>query len=122
MDPVRLFVSGLPSGVSPDELAARFTPFGRVLDCCLAAPKRYTCPGQEQQFDRHFAHVTLEPTGEDAVQRCLRAYSGVKWRGSVMRCALARPSGCEQLKAERSADAGAGDSADLVRLARQGRC
>ena len=38
---VRLYVGGLPPGITADELKARFTPFGEVHSCVLASPKIY---------------------------------------------------------------------------------
>lgn len=111
MAPVRLWLGGLPEGCTAEELAARFTPFGAVTACSLAAPKLY---GQDTPFERHFGHVELEPKDEASLRRAISAYNGCKWRGAVLRCAIARQHFAERLAAERAGGAGAsGDEAEV---------
>eukprot|EP00898_Chlorokybus_atmophyticus_P002456 jgi/Chlat1/3210/Chrsp22S03494 len=53
---VRLYVGGLPSaGVTPDQLAERFRPFGTVSDVEIDCK------------DRRFAHLTLLPKAADRI-------------------------------------------------------
>lgn len=84
---VRLFVGGLTPGTSSADVRARFEPFGEVTACDLAGPKLYG----GDTFFRGFGHVDLIPKAPAFLARCLATYNGCKWRGGVLRCALARP-------------------------------
>ena len=100
---VRLYVGGLPSGVTVEELRARFTPFGEVAGCSVAPPKVYTgCDGVTETFHRDFAHVELLPKDEASLRMCISAYNGCKWKGGVLRCSLARQHYAERLRQERA--------------------
>lgn len=103
---VRLFVAGLPPGVSAADLQARFTPFGEVTDLQLAPIKEYG----DAAFPRDFAHVSLRPKDEAALRKCISAYNGCKWKGGVLRCGLARQHYAERLAAERAGGGGAAAS------------
>ncbi len=105
---VRLFVGGLPPGVSAADLQARFTPFGEVTDLQLAPVKEYG----DAAFPRNFAHVSLRPKDEAALRKCVSAYNGCKWKGGVLRCGLARQHYAERLAAERTGGGGAAASAE----------
>lgn len=94
MAPVRLYVGGLPPDVSEEQLRARFTPFGAVSSCSLAPPKVYG----GASFPRNFGHVELEPKDEAALRRCISAYNGCRWKGALLKCALARPHYLERLR------------------------
>lgn len=102
MNPVRLYVGGLPAGVSAADLQARFTPFGEVTDLQLATTKQYG----DAAFPRDFAHVSLRPKDEAALRKCISAYNGCKWKGGVLRCGLARQHYAERLAAERAGGGG----------------
>lgn len=109
---VRLFLGGLPSGVTPEELAARFAPFGEVTECSVAPPKAYPgVDGTLEQFPREFGHVSLRPKDEAALNKCISAYNGCKWRGGVLKCSLARQHYAERLAAERAGGGGGGEDA-----------
>ena len=101
--PVRLYVGGLPPGVTAAELAARFAPFGAVGEVVLAQPKVYGGGGTggAATFARDFAHVELTPRDAAALRSCISAYSGCRWRGGLLRCSVARPRHTERLAAER---------------------
>ena len=106
---VRLFVGGLPLGVTPEELAARFAPFGEVTECSLAAPKAYAgVDDTVDSFPRDFGHVSLRPKDEASLRKCISAYNGCKWRGGVLRCSLARQQYAERLAEERAGGGGSG--------------
>lgn len=66
---VRLFVGGLPPGVTVPELLRRFESFGKVHSGELAPDKL----GPEDQLStgRGFGYVELEPTNEAALKRCI---------------------------------------------------
>lgn len=102
MASVRLYVGGLPAGVSAPELEARFTPFGEVTAMQLAPAKQYG----DAAFSRDFAHVSLRPKDEAALRKCISAYNGCKWKGGVLRCGLARQHYAERLAAERAGGGG----------------
>ena len=104
---VRLYVGGLPPDVTTEAVRQRFAPFGAVLACELAPARSYHCDGEVAVFHRGFAHVELEPADGAALQRCLSAYNGSKWRGHVMRCQPARQSALQRLAEERAAAAAA---------------
>lgn len=108
---VRLFVGGLPP-VTEEELRARFLPFGEVTHCFIAPPKIY---GPDNVFSRNFGHVELEPKDEAALRKCISAYNGCRWKGAVLKCALAHQHYTDRLQAERagsSSGAGTGASPD----------
>lgn len=107
MAPVRLYVGGLPPDVDEEQLRARFTPFGAVSACSIAPPKVYGAV----TFPRNFGHVELEPKDEATLRRCISAYNGCRWKGAVLKCALARPHHLERLReAEQEAEAQVGAS------------
>lgn len=119
MNPVRLYVGGLPAGVSAADLQARFTPFGEVIDLQLAPTKQYG----DAAFPRDFAHVSLRPKDEAALRKCVSAYNGCKWKGGVLRCGLARQHYAERLAAERAGGgtaASGGEQADEVSCSSKG--
>jgi hypothetical protein len=98
---VRLYVGGLPPGITAEELAGRFAAFGEVVSAEVAPPRA----GAGEAFPRDFGFVTLEPKDAGALERALQAYRGAKWRGGTLRCAAARPAGPARLRAERAEDA-----------------
>ena len=65
---VRLFVAGLPTEVTAEQLAQRFAPFGQVQGVELAKSKPGSTlePGQ----CRGFGHLELD-ADEQALKRCL---------------------------------------------------
>lgn len=113
---IRIFVSGLPPGVTAAELGARFTPFGEVTDCILAQPKVYQAPdGSLAVFPRDFGHVELRPKDDAALRKCISAYNGCQWRGGVLKCGLAHQHYAERLAQERMGGGEAASEAAEVR-------
>ena len=108
---VRLYVGGLPAGITEEELRQRFLPFGEVTDCRIAPPKVYA---GEASFPRNFGHVELQPKDEAALRKCLSAYNGgCKWKGSLLKCGVARQHYVDRLQEERqAAEAAAGAAGD----------
>lgn len=92
--PHRLFVGGLTKPVAPDQLRARFTPFGTVLAVDIPQPA-----SQTPDVPRGFAHVTLE-TNRAGLKRCMSTYNGTKWAGMVLKIDEAKPSYLDRLKEE----------------------
>lgn len=100
---VRIFVGGLPAGVTADELAQRFKSFGEVEACELVPDKLYATARPNfipEKFSRNFGYVTLVPNGDKSVSKAMGVYNGAKWRGAVLRCQLAKPSGTEGILRE----------------------
>ncbi|GAQ83424.1 protein with RRM/RBD/RNP motifs [Klebsormidium nitens] len=91
---IRLFVGGLPADVTPEELQARFQPFGKVVGSEIVPQKEDagTCRG--------FGYVDLEPVSEASLSKCFAVYNGTKWRGGRLRVEKARASFLDRLKAE----------------------
>lgn len=94
---VRLFVGGLPQGVTADDLRQRFRPFGEVQECVIAPPKVY---GPDAVFPRSFGHVELLPQDEAALRRCISAYNGAKYKGSVLKVAHAHQHYAQRMREE----------------------
>jgi len=111
MAPVRLYVGGLPAGVTEQELRQRFTPFGEVTAVSIAPPKMY---GPDASFPRNFGHVELVPKDEAALRKGISAYNGCRWKGSVLKCAPARRHYTERLAEEQVAKAAGGGGGTLA--------
>lgn len=112
---VRLFVAGLPTEVTAEQLAQRFAPFGQVQGVELAKSKPGSTlePGQ----CRGFGHLELD-ADEQALKRCLSLYNGCRWRGGVLRVERARLAWREKLLQEQ-AGAAAQERAAEERAAEQ---
>lgn len=99
----RLFIGGLPPSVTPEDLAQRFTSFGDVQSAEVAPDKAYPPPrpgAEPMRFPRNFGFVSLVPKDEKSVERAVNAYNGAAWRGSTLRCKVAKTAGPERLAAE----------------------
>jgi hypothetical protein len=100
---VRLYIGGIPPGITAEELAQRFVSFGAVAACEIAPAKEYSklhaCSPPEL-YPRNFGFVTLEPKDDQSLRRALQVYNGCKWRGAVMRCYVAKDSGVERVAKE----------------------
>ena len=104
---VRLYVGGLPTGVTSEELAGRFTSFGDVQSTELAPPKTYTtlhAGSSPEKFSRNFGYVELVPNDEKSLARAMGLYNGARWRDGTLRCQVARPKALEVLSEERRED------------------
>lgn len=86
---MRLHLGGLAPDVRDDEVAARFASFGTVHGVEVMRDDMAACRG--------FAYVDLEST-EEQMEKCLKVYSGSKWRGRTLSIGLARPSYRERLE------------------------
>lgn len=67
---VRLFVGGLPGGITDAELLGRFKAFGDVTGCELV-PHKATSDDSAQAGCRGFAYLDLTPTDDTALRKCL---------------------------------------------------
>ena len=70
---VRLFIGGLAADTTPALLAPRFTPFGDVLACDVVPGKPHGSSDGTPAPCRGFGYVSLEPTDDAALRRCLSA-------------------------------------------------
>lgn len=70
---VRLFVGGLAEDVTPEQLASRFQPFGKVSSPKIMGPKENDPTKSRQCSCRGFGYLDLEPDSEAALRRCLGA-------------------------------------------------
>lgn len=84
---VRLYVGGLPPDIKPNELSARFTPFGKVESCELIPPKSGWLFTANDNC-RGFAYVELTPKDEVSLSRCL---SLVSMKFSMLYLHMAQP-------------------------------
>lgn len=66
---VRLFVGGLPPGITQDEVRGRFVSFGAVSSCEVIPAKG--APVTQPQQCRGFAYVDLDPKDDAALHKCL---------------------------------------------------
>lgn len=71
----RLYVGGLPEGVTEESIKARFNTFGRVLSVELPAARVLEGEGAEARSHRGFGYVELVPADDAAVRRCIGAVS-----------------------------------------------
>ncbi|KAI3433600.1 hypothetical protein D9Q98_003410 [Chlorella vulgaris] len=94
---VRLFVGGLPAGCTSEDLRQRFQPFGEVTEVAIAPPKVY---GRDAVFPRNFAHVELTPKDEASLRKCISAYNGCQYKGSVLRVSQAHQHYTERMQRE----------------------
>ena len=100
----RIYVGGLPEGITDAELKQRFQSFGDVQSVEIVPDKMYPSlrPGAaDLVFSRNFGFVSLVPKDEKTLQRALGVYNGSSWRGSVLRCKLAKPTTMAALEEER---------------------
>lgn len=82
----RVYVGGLPAGITAEDLQNRFKSFGKIDSVCLA----------KDQFEngercRGFGFFDLE-TSDEQWKRCLNTYNGTIWQGSRVKLEEARPS------------------------------
>lgn len=103
---VRLYVGGIPPGITLKELEDRFLPFGSVEQCEIIPPKTHAIVthGAERQtvsYPRNFGFVSILPKDERSLQRAMSCYNGTRWRGSVMRCQVAKPTMMDKIAAEK---------------------
>lgn len=97
----RLYIGGLPSGTTAEELAHRFHPFGEVESCELVPSKIYKTRGIVE-FPRNFGYVSLIPKDEGSIPRAVRCYNGSKWKGALLRCQIAKPTMMDIIQREKS--------------------
>jgi len=88
----RLHIGGLPTDITDEELPRRFQPFGEVLSSEVV---RNSDDGQS----RGFGYVTLRAF-EAEVQRCVKAYTGTRWRGQKLAVGVANESYMDRLQRE----------------------
>lgn len=88
---VRLYVGGLAPDLAEADLRARFASFGTVKSIQVARDALDT------NACRGFAYVNLEAT-EASVARCMKAYSGTKWRGRQLLVEHARVDYMQRLQ------------------------
>lgn len=102
----RIFLGGLPPDVTRDDLAQRFQSFGKVIECEIIPDKLYNVvlTNKTEIFKRNFGYVSIEPKDENSLKRALQVYNGSKWRGSLLRCQLAKPTAIQRLKQEDDED------------------
>lgn len=73
---VRLFVGGLPTAVTAQQLTGRFTSFGSVSDVAIV-PSKFSGGAS---VCRGFAYVSFTPKDGMALQRCLSLVSVARLR------------------------------------------
>ncbi|ORZ01910.1 hypothetical protein BCR42DRAFT_201387 [Absidia repens] len=78
----RIFVGGLPTSVTPDQLQDRFAKFGSVSKVAIALDDQGQCRG--------FAHFTIDTTPKKWTS-CLSVYNGSRWKGEKMRLEESKP-------------------------------
>lgn len=83
----RLWIRGLSADVTREELAGRFTSFGKVLDVSILT-------------DRGFGYVNLVPSGPTAADKAISVYRNAKWRGGTLNVQRAKPDYLARLQTE----------------------
>ncbi|KAI8806396.1 hypothetical protein BJ742DRAFT_363148 [Cladochytrium replicatum] len=111
----RLFVAGLHGDVDSAQLAARFQPFGDVIDVALA---RSALDGS----CRGFAHIGII-IAPSKLKKCLTVYSGTKWKGMQLKVEEAKPDFKARIQKEHKAAelAAASTPADAEKKKRRNR-
>ena len=103
----RIYIGGIPPGTTSDELAQRFKSFGEVQSVELVPNKVYppSAPGSEPIiYSRNFGFVSILPKDEKSLNRAIGLYNGSSWRGSTLKCKLAKPTTMAILAAEEEMD------------------
>ena len=97
-------MGGLAPDVGGDELRARFAQFGRVgsVDVICDPDASPATTTTAATTCRGFAYVDLE-ISDEALQKCIKVYSGSKWRGRQLTVQLAEPHYLKRLEEERAA-------------------
>uniref|UniRef100_A0A2C9L687 RRM domain-containing protein n=1 Tax=Biomphalaria glabrata TaxID=6526 RepID=A0A2C9L687_BIOGL len=91
----RLFIGGLSSDISKDDLIERFSKFGKVDNVKLT-----TRLDDQGVPVKSFAHLDLE--GEQSkLKKCFDTYQNTKWKGSCLKLQYAKESFLDKLKKER---------------------
>ncbi|KAH9510220.1 hypothetical protein Btru_043791 [Bulinus truncatus] len=91
----RLFVGGLSSDVSKEDIIERFSRFGKIDNVKLT-----TRTDDKGLHVKSFVHLDLE--GEEAkLKKCFDTYQNTKWKGSVLKLQYAKESFLDRLKKER---------------------
>ncbi|XP_059142461.1 uncharacterized protein LOC131930108 isoform X2 [Physella acuta] len=91
----RLFIGGLTSDVSAEEIIERFSRFGKVSN--LSLKNRVDETGNHV---KSFAHLDLEGD-ESKIKKCFSTYQNSKWKGSVLKLQYAKESFLDRLARER---------------------
>ncbi|SAL99168.1 hypothetical protein [Absidia glauca] len=78
----RIYVGGLPSSVTPDQLQDRFAKFGSISNVTIALNDDGQCRG--------FGHFTIDTTAKQWTS-CLSVYNGSRWKGEKMRLEESKP-------------------------------
>ncbi|KAI8332106.1 hypothetical protein BC941DRAFT_455852 [Chlamydoabsidia padenii] len=78
----RIYVGGLPSSVTPDQLEDRFAKFGSISNVSIALNDEGQCRG--------FGHFTIDTTPKQWIS-CLSVYNGSRWKGEKMRLEESKP-------------------------------
>jgi hypothetical protein len=66
---MRFFVSGIPDGVGPDDVRARFESLGGVVTMDFPAPRQLGV----EYIPRHFIYVEVKHVDDAKVKRFVRA-------------------------------------------------
>ena len=87
----RLQIVGLPADLGDAELERRFQSFGAEVSSEVIRSEDGACRG--------FGYVSIRAPEAD-VARCIRTYTGVRWRGQTMAVAYAHAHYLERLQQE----------------------
>ncbi|KAJ2820642.1 hypothetical protein IWW50_004977, partial [Coemansia erecta] len=88
----RLYIGGFAQPVTADEMSGRFKPFGQVQDVDI--PTTPTGCGT-----RGFGYVSLSITPAQ-LQRCIKVYTGARWKGGELRIEEAKEDYMTRLRRE----------------------
>ncbi|KAJ2962084.1 hypothetical protein NQZ79_g2782 [Umbelopsis isabellina] len=88
----RVYIGGLPSIMTDEDLKTRFKMFGEVLDASIAKDTENKCRG--------FGHLTINTTTNQWT-KCLSVYNHAKWKGGIMKIEDAKPDWKSKREAER---------------------
>lgn len=87
----RVYIGGLPTIMTDDDLKTRFKMFGEVVDASIAKDTENKCRG--------FGHLTIN-TSTNQWTKCLSVYNHAKWKGGIMKIEDAKPDWKSKREAE----------------------
>jgi len=96
MQSSRIFVSGLYSGVTQQDIENRFSKYGQVKSVEIKERKS----DDEDIVLSTFAFINLQAS-KDELSKCFNQLSGTTWKGSQLRVQPAKESFLDRLKQER---------------------
>lgn len=104
----RVFVGGLLEAHSDADVSSLFASFGiKVLSIDRLGPYKERVYYRRDKrirarYERRIAFLTCRTAGESdgPLQKALRSLHGTRWKGTTLRCQIAKPSGIDVIRDE----------------------